>query len=471
MTHYTRRQFIRTAAAGIGAAGSGRFLASIASAQEKSKRPNIIFLLTDDQRWDTMGCMGNEIIQTPNMDAMAAQGVLFTNACVTTSICCTSRASIFLGQYARRHGINRFGQPFSDKQLQLTYPVQLRQAGYRTGFVGKYGLGHNKTIQAKQFDYWRGFGGQGKYEHLDEKGDYKHLTTIMQEQAVQFLRGCSGEQPFCLSVSFKAPHVQDGDERQFIYDPKLADMYKDVVIPGPEYGEDKYFEKYPDFFTTNNEGRKRWRLRFETSEKYQASMKGYYRLITGVDMTIGRIRSELQRLGFADNTVIVFSGDNGFFLGERGLAGKWYGHRESIRVPLIVYDPRLPAAKRGQRLSQMALNIDIAPTMLSLAGLAVPDAMQGENLLRLVHGEAGGWRQEFFYEHLISIPTIPKSEGVVTQRFKYLRYPETTPMFEELYDLQTDPHEISNLAGAPRLNPIRRKLIQKLENWIRQNEN
>jgi N-sulfoglucosamine sulfohydrolase-like protein/sulfatase-like protein len=288
----SRRQFMQSTLAGIGAfsAASRQTLAN--QGNQKPKRPNIIFLLTDDQRWDTMGCMENSIIQTPNMDELATNGVLFTNAFVTTSICCTSRASIF---------------------------------------IGKYGVGPKRDLPADQYDYWRGIPGQPRYEHKDKDGNYKHYTRIVGEQSLEFLEGCAQEQPFCLSVSFKAPHVQDGDPRQFIY------------------------------------------------------------------------------------------------------------------------DPRLPKIQRGQRWPEFALNIDIAPTILDLAGVEIPDRMQGRSLLSLVRGQRIGWRQDFFYEHLFEHPfqgvnNIPKSEGVVTKRFKYLRYPEQQPVYEELYNLQNDPHEEKNLA-------------------------
>ena len=208
-------------------------------------------------------------------------------------------------------------------------------------------------MPADKFDVWHGIGGQPKYEHTDEQGNYKHLTQIMGEQSIEFLRGCSDDQPFCLSVSFKAPHVQDGDPRQFIYDPVYKDLYKDAVIPVPKTADPRYFESFPEFFRNDNEARRRWEIRFSTPEKYQESVKGYYRLITGVDVVTGRIRDELERLGLADNTVVMLLGDNGFYLGEHGIAGKWYGHEESIRVPLVIYDPRLPEDRRGQELEEI----------------------------------------------------------------------------------------------------------------------
>ena len=239
-----RRSFLCKTTAGLGACTLASSLYH--SCSKANKRPNIIFLLTDDQRWDAMGAMGNKIIKTPNMDRLAREGTLFTNAFVTTAICCTSRASIFTGQWARRHGIHDFSTDFSSEQRAITYYQQLRQAGYRTGFIGKYGVG--KNLPSMDFDYWNGIPGQPKYEHTDENGQYKHLTQIMGEQSIEFLQDCSKDQPFCLSVSFKAPHVQDSDPRQFLYDPAYKDLYKDVEIPLPKTADPKFWQTFPDFF-------------------------------------------------------------------------------------------------------------------------------------------------------------------------------------------------------------------------------
>jgi len=207
MKNINRRRFLSLAAGGSMAAVTSLAGCDTELAEHRAaakRQPNIIFLLTDDHRADAMGCAGNPIIQTPNMDALAASGVRFTNAFVTTSICASSRASIFTGQWTRRHGIINFGTHFSEEVLAQTYPMLLSQAGYRIGFIGKYGVGPKKDLPIDKYDYWKGFPGQGRYEHKDENGNYKHLTRIMGEQAIDFLNGCSEDRPFCLSVSFKA---------------------------------------------------------------------------------------------------------------------------------------------------------------------------------------------------------------------------------------------------------------------------
>ena len=441
---YTRRRFLRTAVTGaLGVAAFPHLLRAQAGA---GKRPNIIFLLADDQRADTLGCMGNPVIQTPNLDALAGDGVLFRNAFVTTSICCTSRASILSGQYASRHGIESFSKSFRGEALRQTYPALFHAAGYRTGFIGKYGVGNTPK---EMLDFDRTFAGQGTYMHKHSGKDV-HLTELMGLQADEFFEGADADRPFCLSVSFKAPHVQNTNE--FLPDPKYQDLYSDVQFNRPPTAG-TYEEKFPDAFRENNEGRNRWEVRFGTDAKFRDSVRKYYRLITGIDAAVGHIRTTLERRGLADNTIIVYSSDNGFYLSEYGLAGKWWGHDVSARVPLIVYDPRKPATQRGLQRNELALNIDIAPTLLSQAGIEIPARMQGVDLSPLcTSGTTPEWRHDFFYENHFEPGKvrIPKTEGVRSQRFKYLRYPGLDPLFEELYDLHVDPTEANNLANDER---------------------
>jgi len=461
MRNLNRREFLSLVAGGAAALPLVGCQSEFLRLGAAAKRPNIVFLLTDDHRWDAIGCAGNPNIYTPNIDNMAKNGVKFTNAFVTTSICACSRASIFSGQWVSRHRIKDFATSFSPKALAQTYPMLLRQAGYRTGFVGKYGVGRGQDFPGDKFDFWRGCPGQcDPYERKDKDGNYKHLTQIMGEQAIEFLRSCSKNQPFCLSVSFKAPHVQDADPRQFVYDRAHANLYKDATMPVPETADPKYFEALPEFLQ-NSEARRRWQIRFATPEKYQESVKGYYRLITGVDFAIGEVRQELNRLNFDDNTVIIFTGDNGFYLGEHGLAGKWFPHEESIRVPLIVFDPSAPQRRHGVTVEQFALNVDIAPTILQLAGVDAPKQMQGRSLVPLLRGERPKWRSEFFYEHPFEHKTIAKSEALRTQRYKYARYVDFG--YEELYDLKNDHHETTNLATYEKHQPTLESLRKRCD--------
>jgi arylsulfatase A-like enzyme len=427
----------------------------------KAMRPNVIFVLTDDQRFDSLGCMGNTIVKTPHIDGLAKNGVLFANMFCTTSICAVSRANFITGQYARRHGIHGFRTPLTAKQFAESFPGVLRKAGYRTGVIGKWGLGG--TMPKDQYDYFKGFPGQGRYFPKGQSGKPgTHLTHKLGDQAVEFLNGCTDEQPFLLQLYTKAAHCQDGDPWPFQPDPRYNKLYADATIPRAKTATERHFKNLPPFLQSS-EARKRWFVRFKNEELFQKSVKDYYRLIAGIDDVVGRLRKTLKDKGFAENTVIIYTSDNGFYLGEHGLAGKWFMHEESIRLPLIIYDPRLPTRLRGRKVDELVLSIDVAPTIEALARTAVPDSVQGKSLLPLMAGRKAEWRQDFFYEHLFQHRTIPQTEGVRTKRWKYTRYISVKPVYEELVDLQTDPHEEQNLAKDPRHADMLAKLRRRCD--------
>ncbi|MCA9102266.1 MAG: sulfatase [Planctomycetales bacterium] len=415
----------------------------VATDMARGERPNIILLLTDDMRADCFGAAGNAIIETPHIDRLAHDGVRFTEAFVTTAICATSRASYLTGQYASRHGIHDFAQPIDDAAWQDTFPARLRAAGYHTAFVGKWGLGG--PLPQERYDYFAGFSGQGRYYEPD---DPRHMTQRLTDAAEQFLTAYDGDAPYFLQLSYKAPHCQDGAERQFQPDRRLEGMYTHVAIPPAERGDEASLRRLPEFLQTS-EGRVRWHLRFDGDEMYQANVKDYYRLVSGIDRSVGRILELLAERGDADNTVIVFTSDHGFLLGEHGLAGKWFMFDESIRVPLVVHDPRAAASRHGATVDLPVLNIDVAPTLLALADVAVPPAMQGTSLVPLVAGETPPWRDDWYYEHRFEHPRIAKSDGVRNERWKYVRYDEVSPVYEQLFDLENDPGEEHNLIDDP----------------------
>lgn len=428
--------------------------------KKTDQKPNIIFFLADDMRFDALGCTGNKNIETPNLDALAAQGVRFDNAFVTTSICCCSRASILTGQYVARHGISGFKTPLSDDAFSKTYPSLLKSAGYQTGFIGKYGIGTSTDEVAPCFDYFFGSADQPKYENKDEDGNPIHYTELVEKHIMKFLSTTGKDKPFCLSVSFKAPHVQDGDPRQFIYNPKYEGLYAGATMPETKTNTLEEWEKFPEFFKENNIGRKRWKMRFSNPEQFQTSVKGYYRLIKGLDDVIGDVREKIKEMGVADNTIIVFFSDNGFYLGEHGLAGKWYGHEPSIRVPMIICNPKHKELA-GKVISDMALNIDIAPTILSYADIDIPEMMQGQDLSKMMGKEKPlDWRTSFYYEHMVNIKGIPKTQGLRTKDCMYVVYPESSPVYEELYDLKNDPDQQHNLA----LSEDNKALLEKMRN-------
>lgn len=441
--------------------------ASIATAvaAEPQARPNLIFLLTDDQRWDAMGCAGNRVVKTPEMDRLAAEGTLFSNAFVTSSICAASRASIFTGTYERFHHCNFNRRPLMRSLLEKSYPALLRRAGYYTGFIGKYGVEYGKEgkrdIEGSElFDRWYGFYGQGTYFPKQHRG--KHLTDVMAEQALEFLAGVPADRPFCLSVSFKAPHSGKGYLR-YEPQPALGKLYADVKIPYPPTARQDNFDALPDFLRRCNARTNYWEQRYSTPEQYQSVMKDYYRLITGADQAIGRIRAELQRRGRAGNTVIILMSDNGDMTGDYLLGGKELLYDVSLRVPLIVADPRVPKSALGQKRSELALNIDVAPTLLDLAGAAPSPMMQGRSLVPLVRGEPAPWREDFFCENNFCQPDqyYPMIEGVRNAQWKYVRYTDVTPVYEQLFDLVHDPLELHDLARTPefagRLAALRKR--------------
>jgi len=485
MDKLNRREFPTLVAGGavVGAMPLGVDERDPSRGGDAPERPNILFLLTDNQRCDMMGCAGNSIIHTPNMDKLADGGVRFTNAFVTTPICAASRASILTGLYRRKHEFTFLTPPLRTQFTDISYPALLRAVGYRTGFIGKFGiesngklLVENEKITLKKmfehfdnFEHWGLFKGSPNGYFVEQTdGTKRHLTDITGEKAINFLRECNPDQPFCLSISFNAPHAQDNAPQQYFCPESVEHLYQDATIPEPENSDPAFFDAQPEFLKTSL-SRERWYLRFDTPEKFQRMMKGLYRMVSGVDVVIGKILEEIENLGMDKNTIIIFMSDNGMFFGERGLSDCWLMHEESIRVPLIVFDPRADKRVQGITPEQMALNVDIAPTILELAGLEVPQEMQGRSLAPLLDGGNPEWRTDFLCEHLFEHLRIPKSEGVRTERWKYIRYFEQQPVYEELYDLENDPHEARNLVGAPKyvkeLEQLRKRCDELLQYW------
>ncbi len=441
--------FLFSKSAGILFLGGVSMLSNSCRQQNKGSddpKLNVVFLLADDLRWNSLGCMGNSMLHTENIDALARTGVRFTNACVTTSISMVSRATCLTGQYMSRHKIREFGLPLSEEAFSQTYPAILREAGYWTGFVGKYGVG---AIRNGDFDYSKSY--EQKHWFPEGNGDSIHVTEKNSRDALEFLRNRPKEKPFSLSVSFFATHAQDNHPDQYRYQPESEKYYRDDIIPVPETASDTFFYSLPPFLATDaNEGRIRWHWRFDTPEKYQKYMKAYYRMLTELDQVVGRIVEELKNQGVYENTLIIFMGDNGYFHGEHGLADKWYPYQESIRVPLIVHDPRL-SSKNGNIVNdEFVLNIDIAPTIVAAAGQPVPEAMQGEDFSRLyLSAKKEAWRQDFYYEHpfVTNEKRIPSSEALVTHTDKYIWWPFYK--YEEYFDLVMDPFEKHNGINDP----------------------
>ncbi|AEL26413.1 sulfatase-like hydrolase/transferase [Cyclobacterium marinum] len=414
----------------------------------QDQRPNIIFILTDDQRYDALGYAGNDLIHTPEMDKLAEEGSYFKNALVTTPICAASRATIFTGLYERSHAYTFQTGPIKSAYMEKSYPKLLKEAGYKTGFFGKFGVNYSNLEGL--FDSFESYDRKGSFP--DRRGyfyktlgaDTVHLTRYTGQQALDFIEEADADQPFCLSLSFSAPHAHDNAEKQYFWQDETASLLEGVTIPDAKISDDKYFEAQPEIVKSGF-NRLRWTWRYDTPEKYQHSVKGYYRMISGIDLEIAKIRKQLKAKGMDKNTVIILMGDNGYFLGERQMAGKWLLYDNSIRVPLIVMDPR---QKKQVDSEEMAANVDVPSTILDLAGVEIPSEYQGKSLLPVTKGAPLN-RDTVLVEHLWDFENIPPSEGLRTKGWKYFRYINDQSI-AELYDLTNDPMEINNLAKDPK---------------------
>lgn len=434
-------------------------------AQAAEKPYNIVILLADDWRFDTLGIAGNPVVKTPHLDQMAREGFRFTHGCVTTAICGVSRSSLLSGQWMSRHGNTAFSS--MKTPWEESYPGLLRQNGYHVGHVGKW---HSGPFPKDQFDFGRAYSGK----HWIKRGDGSeiHVTRKNQEDALEFLTRRPKEKPFMLNLWFFAPHAEDEHPDQFRPQPDSMQLYKDVDIPIPPLATEAALRKLPPFLQAPaNEGRVRYHWRFDTPEKYQRMMKNYYRLCTEVDAVCGRVIQELKNQEILDETIVVFMADNGYFHGERGLADKWYPHEESIRVPMIVHDPRMPSASKGGTNDRFVLNVDLAPTLLTVAGVKVPETMQGRDFSTLyIKSEtsaASSWRDEFIHEHgtISDRERIPSSQTLVRKDFKFTVWPEWN--HEELFDLRNDPleqeNQVKNREYAATLASMRQRHAELLE--------
>ncbi len=432
-----RRQFL---ARSLAAAVAGAFPAGlpVLGAEAKGGRPpNFVYFMTDDQAYHAMSCAASQAIETPHMDRIAAEGLLMRNAFVTTSLCAPSRASFITGKYAHAHGVRTNAPPLPPQPVFTDY---LRQAGYQTCFIGKWHM----AGQPPRFDIWLGFRGQGRYHNprlLDFDGEEKqregHMTDLLGDRAVSYLRD-HRQDPFCLLLWFKSPH------RDWQPAARFQSALEEVDIPLPRSFEDDYAGR-PEVIRQTE-------MQVEIAKPgkdFQGWLKDYYRTILGVDENIGRVLATLDDLGLADDTVVLHTSDNGFLLGEHHFFDKRLMYEPSIRIPMVTRYPRL-MPKGGRRLDQMVLNVDLAPTFLDLAGLEVPEDMHGRSWGPLLRRQEVRWRRSWLYEYYEypAVHMVAKNRGVRTKRWKYIRYFEADE--HELYDLQTDPHEMRNLYGQPK---------------------
>jgi arylsulfatase len=427
------------------------------------RQMNIILLVIDDVRWDSVARGSSALVSTPNLNNLASEGVRFDRAYVTTSICSVSRASILTGQYLSRHKIIRRTDQPSPEATRGAFHSLLRRSGFWTGFVGKWGLSPQLR---DDWDFFRAYEGQ-HWLPLSEGGRI-HVTEQNTVDALAFLRTRPRDKPFMLDVSFFAAHAVDNSPEQYMPQEWSAEAYRNKTIPPPLRGSPKYYAALPPFLAREeNEGRIRYHWRFDTSSSYQAYMTRYFRLITEVDAAIGEIIRELKTQGAYEDTLIIFTSDNGYFHADRGLADKWYPYDESIHVPMIVCDPRLHRGRRGLRNKATVLNIDIAPTILAAAGIPIPDVVQGEDMSQLyLLGNTVKWRDEFLYEHpvIMSSDRIPSSQAVVGQEWKLVYWPDFNHF--QLFNLRLDPGEKDNLAYRPNMLGRRETMKKRLDEWL-----
>lgn len=424
--------------------------------------PNIIFIMTDDQQQRAMSAYGNSILKTPNMDRIGADGIRFTEMFVTNSVCAPSRASFLTGQYSHTHGVITNGPSDSIfrnqpglKDDQETFVSLLQRAGYHTGLVGKW---HLRSLPT-DFDHWIILpGGGGPYidpEMLTSRERVKfrgHADDVVGDQALTFLQQRPKDRPFCLLYNFKSPH------RNWVPATRFEKVFEDTEIPVPRSFSDDFQGRpqalsktemavadMPDF---NNRGVDSRLPRDERKQRnFQQLAKNYYRTLLSVDENVGRVLDFLDKNNLSQDTLVIFSSDNGFFLGEHGLFDKRLMYEPSIRVPLLV---RLPSRIKSAQVNstRTILNIDVAPTLLEMAGVPVPMWMQGRSFLPLLEGKDIPWRDAFLYEYY-EYPAehcAPKNRGIRTQEWKLIHFWEQ-PEEWELYDLKNDPDEMKNLFG------------------------
>lgn len=447
------------------------------------ERPNIIFFFADDQAYDTIGCYGNPDVKTPNMDRIGRSGLIFDRHYNTTAICMASRANVMTGLLEYRTGCNFMHGPMARSIWNESYPLRLRRAGYRTAFGGKFGFGvvddplkgggenTYDNLPVDDFDFWAGGIGQTSYDTSKNKylapyaDRYPHSSRAYGAAGVDFIReSVKTDQPFNLTLFFKAPH------RPTTPDPAFDDIYRDTTFRKlPNYGREagehlapqhKLGRQYPRF--------EEWG--YHTEETYQAALRTYNQQIYGIDVAVGMVLDELEAQGIAENTVIIYSSDNGFFNGSHGLGSKVLPYEEGSRVPLMIYDPRVPEAQRGRRTSAVSGNIDIAATIMDLAGVGDRSNLDAQSLMPIVRGEKKAVRETL---PLIQVwgPAGTYALSVVTEQYKYIYwcYGEGMEPQEELFDIQFDPYEMRNLLQQPSEHPglaiMRHHYDIELQKW------
>ena len=441
---------------------------STAEAATKPKRPNLVFFFGEGQRADALSIEGHPILKTPNHDRIGAEGMRFKNAFCTNALCAPARAVAFTGLYSRTSGA------LANEDMNLPLPEDipiftdiLRAAGYEVAIVGKvhfrnggedrywdYYFGHN----AAGNNYHNPFYKEGRKGKIGPQKQYHHVYAddLATDRALSWIEEDRGDKPFCLLMWFVTPHSPFYRARRHL------DLYRDVVIPKPETFDDdlKGYPGKPKCFAEAN-NKIGTTVMGDTCRTLEEVAKDYYAGLVAVDENIGRIMDLLEKKKILDDTAIIHSSDHGYFMGEWRLYDKRLMHEPSIRVPMMLrYPKRIPANTVRQ---EMVLDIDIAPTILDLAGVPAPEHMQGKSLIPLAKADDPNWRKEWFYEYFeYPCPEMTRPcRGIRTERYKLIEY-QTEPKEYEMYDLQKDPKELNNLWDASKFADLQKDLMERL---------
>jgi N-acetylglucosamine-6-sulfatase len=442
-------------------------------------RPNIVFVLLDDLRWDDIGCAGHPFVQTPHIDRLAKEGVRFRNAFATTPLCSPSRASFLTGQYAHAHQVRDNTNNDALSHRLVTFPRLLQQAGYETAFVGKWHMGTDDSPRPG-FDYWVSIKGQGTYTDPEINEDGKtvkvsgYATDVFTERALRFLQRPHAK-PFLLYLAHKAVHpeltqradgsVSDPNASVFLPAQRHKNLYAGAPVPRRPNARDTLEGKPALQRKIGNLPP----LGRDTGTSDE-TIRNRLRMLAAVDEGLGRLLQTLEETKQLDNTLVLFTSDHGYFYGEHGLSvERRLAYEETIRIPLLIRYPRLVRA--GTTLAPLVLSLDLAPTLLELAGAPVPRQMHGRSLVPLLQGKTANPRPSFLVEYFTDtvFPRVHRMgyQAVRTERWKYIRYTELEGM-DELYDLQTDPYEMKNLVREPGTQRVLGELKAELERLLRE---
>ncbi len=454
-----------------------------------AKPRNVIFILSDDHRYDYMGFMNTvPWLQTPNMDFMAANGAHVQNAFVTTSLSSPSRASILTGLFSHEHTVVDNHAPVPEG---LTYfPQYLQQAGYTTAFLGKWHMGNTSDSPRPGFDHWESFEGQGSYYNVRlningeriQYGPDEYVTDLLTDHAIEFIDN-NKDKPFFVYLSHKAVHdpFRASAKHMGIYAndtiPKPGNFYTPTygisTVPSkdskgvPAKGSDWYgADRLPDWVKEQRESWHGVDYCYHGRTDWETEAKRYCETLTSLDESIGRVLQYLKDSGLDRETLVIYMGDNGFCWGEHGLIDKRTFYEASVRVPMLAYCPEI--IEPGSVVKNMVQNIDIAPTVMEACGIEKAEQMRGESMLPLLRGEeVADWRERIYYEYYweYEFPQTPTTFGVRTDRYKYIRYHGVWDT-NEFYDLENDPLEQHNLIAAPEHQATIKQLASDLFTWL-----